>query len=149
MQFDHHNNQLIDHNNVWLGHVSTTTETAPGERRRGEEKQGPQKRGQLCVYVCLHVKVCLSRSQLSLSDKCMLCRNTRSIQMYLTDKLDKLIFIYLCFNFRIKSNHFIFIQSKITISERHTLSLDPWFEWEKNVDVHKFTCFLLKWSGFQ
>lgn len=71
----------------WVGQVSTT-DSAPGERWRETETTPPQKkRGQPCVR--LHVKVCLSLPQSSLSDKCMLWRNTH-VRMHSSDKPDTL-----------------------------------------------------------
>lgn len=61
MQFDHHNNQLIDHNNVWLGHVSSThTHSADREAEGRREKDAGLKQED-------SVSVCLDLSSLSLT----------------------------------------------------------------------------------
>lgn len=39
MQFDHHNNQLIDYNNVWLCDVSNTDAAAEVKRKKGRGDQ--------------------------------------------------------------------------------------------------------------
>lgn len=102
MQFDHHNNQRIDYNNVWLG---SCMHHWYWDRSWGEEKE-EQRIVCKCVFACAQL-VCVfqssslvalslslrSRQGLSDEDKCPLHRNPIDIQMYSTAKPDKLFIV--------------------------------------------------------